>query len=163
MNMRGQFHDTITVREFLLAGNARVTLVSKLTGARFTFRVRRPTKKSPHFVALLRGPDNEADYEFIGSLLPGFAGDELIYRHSWKSRVTENAPAVNAFSWFWRRMREGKFPRSLEVWHEGRCGRCGRLLTVPESVGRGFGPECIGHIRQSDMFADGISQWDDLS
>jgi hypothetical protein len=28
------------------------------------------------------------------------------------------------------------------VWHEGRCGRCGRKLTVPESIESGFGPEC---------------------
>ncbi len=26
--------------------------------------------------------------------------------------------------------------------HEGRCGRCGRTLTVPESVTEGIGPEC---------------------
>ena len=28
-------------------------------------------------------------------------------------------------------------------WHEGRCGRCGRKLTVPESIEAGYGPECI--------------------
>jgi len=27
-----------------------------------------------------------------------------------------------------------------------RCGRCGRVLTVPESVESGFGPECIGRL-----------------
>jgi hypothetical protein len=43
------------------------------------------------------------------------------------------------------RLREdhtGVLGRLLEVWHEGRCGRCGRALTVPESVERGIGPEC---------------------
>lgn len=29
-----------------------------------------------------------------------------------------------------------------EVWHEGRCGRCGRKLTVPESIETGIGPDC---------------------
>ena len=35
-------------------------------------------------------------------------------------------------------------PKTVEVWHEGICGRCGRKLTVPESVERGLGPECAG-------------------
>lgn len=38
----------------------------------------------------------------------------------------------------------GVIPPSLEVWHEGRCGRCGRALTVPESIASGIGPVCEG-------------------
>jgi hypothetical protein len=34
-------------------------------------------------------------------------------------------------------------PESLEIWHEGSCLRCGRKLTVPESIESGYGPECI--------------------
>ena len=34
----------------------------------------------------------------------------------------------------------------LEVWHEGRCGRCNRALTVPESIASGIGPECAKHV-----------------
>jgi len=30
----------------------------------------------------------------------------------------------------------------LEIWHEGRCGRCNRKLTVPASIALGIGPEC---------------------
>jgi hypothetical protein len=43
-------------------------------------------------------------------------------------------------------MVQGKTPAEvdLEVWHEGRCGACGRRLTVPESIERGLGPECYG-------------------
>jgi hypothetical protein len=29
------------------------------------------------------------------------------------------------------------------VWHEGSCARCGKKLTVPESIESGFGPECV--------------------
>lgn len=35
----------------------------------------------------------------------------------------------------------------LQIFHEGRCGRCGRVLTVPESVETGFGPECAGRLQ----------------
>jgi hypothetical protein len=30
----------------------------------------------------------------------------------------------------------------MELWHEGRCGKCGRALTVPESIESGLGPVC---------------------
>jgi hypothetical protein len=30
----------------------------------------------------------------------------------------------------------------LEVWHEGRCAKCGLKLTVPQSIMTGFGPTC---------------------
>src|SRR5882672_9405186 len=35
----------------------------------------------------------------------------------------------------------------IEIWHSGSCGRCGRTLTVPESVLSGFGPECINKMK----------------
>jgi hypothetical protein len=33
-----------------------------------------------------------------------------------------------------------------EVYHEGRCGRCNRKLTVPESIETGLGPECASKL-----------------
>jgi len=64
-----------------------------------------------------------------------------------KARVGKDAPSVKAFDWFWRHMAQGDDVSTLvEVHHEGRCGRCGRALTVPESIKSGFGPECIGKV-----------------
>jgi hypothetical protein len=34
----------------------------------------------------------------------------------------------------------------LAVYHEGRCGACGRRLTTPESISSGLGPVCAGRI-----------------
>ena len=39
------------------------------------------------------------------------------------------------------RLAAGSMPANVEINHEGRCGRCGRALTVPESVASGIGPE----------------------
>ncbi len=64
------------------------------------------------------------------------------------SDVSRDAPSSIAFSWAWRKMLRNELPDQLEIWHEGRCGRCNRKLTVPESVASGFGPECIGKIGQ---------------
>lgn len=132
--------DTVArVREFALAGNATLTLVSRKTGNRFTFKIRQPEPDKPHFISLLNGPSNETDFVYVGMLRP-FDGEFVLTRGS---KLVHDAPSVQAFRWFWRAIRANVLPEQLEVWHEGRCGRCGRKLTVPESIADGFGPECV--------------------
>lgn len=148
---RGRLLDAKHAREFLLAGNARATFVSLRTGSRFTFRVRKPAygAKAPHFVTLLSGPDNEDDYAFLGTIFPD--GHFVLGR---RSRIGPEAPSARAFTYVWTALRNYILPVGVELWHEGRCGRCGRALTVPESVARGLGPECAGRMgsaRQGDL------------
>lgn len=127
--------DMISLEKFALAGNATFTVVSDKTGTRFTFRVRQPNPEAPHFVQLLNGPDNESNFCFMGTI---FNGSE--YRHGRKSHVGPDAPSAKAFQWVWnhRNQLDGK----VTVHHEGKCCRCGRKLTVPESLIAGVGPEC---------------------
>ncbi len=123
-------------REFALAGNAKITLVSRTTGTRYTYKVVRiPEPKGPasHFVRVLSGPDNETHYTYLGAII----GGNFVHGH--KSQFSTEAACARVLAWAWPRL--GKHPL-LEVWHEGRCGACGRTLTVPESLARGIGPEC---------------------
>jgi Family of unknown function (DUF6011) len=136
--MRGRLGSITDARIYTLLGNARLTLVSVKTGTRFTYRVRQPGPEKPHFIQLLSGSDNEADYAFLGTIFKG-----VEYRHGRRSRIGAEAPSARAFAWFWGLKT---LPPDLEVWHEGRCGRCGRALTVPESIARGIGPECAKSI-----------------
>lgn len=54
---------------------------------------------------------------------------------------------AKGFAWFWRFLSSGRdFPETFQFWHEGRCARCGRRLTVPESIATGWGPECAAVI-----------------
>lgn len=140
------FQSATAFKQFALAGNARFTIVSKRTQTRFTFRVRRPSEDKPWFVSVLTGSDNESDYTFLGTIFP-----DGTYRKSPKSKITGLAPSAQGFDWFWNRhvLAPDVFdllPANVDVHHEGRCGRCGRALTVPESIESGFGPECINHI-----------------
>lgn len=130
------------VKKFLLAGNATLTVTSKATGKRFTFRVKRAARPtSPHFVSVLTGPDNEQDYEFLGTI---FQGQD--YKPSVRSRIAPTAPAAMAARWVCRQVLRDRPLDAVEIHHEGHCGRCGRKLTVPESIESGFGPECINHL-----------------
>lgn len=137
------------VKDFMFAGNATITLVSITTKNRFTYRIKaaKPMadgKDGPasHFVALMNGPDNEGDFKYIGHFFRK-SGD---YMHGRNAKVHEGAPSSIAFKWFTGVLESGGIPETLEIWHEGRCGRCGRKLTVPSSIKNGIGPECIKHI-----------------
>lgn len=139
--LRGKLNDPESAIKFILAGSSTVTLKSAQTGNRFTFKVNKKKENDIWFVSLLRGPDNNTDYNYMGVITP-----EREFKHTSKSRVSEGSPSFKAFRWSLNQLRAGKMPETLEVWHEGRCGRCNRTLTVPESIENGFGPECINHI-----------------
>jgi Family of unknown function (DUF6011) len=137
MSHSAKFVTAAVAIQFILAGRARFTLVSGKTGQRFTFRVTQKDATSPHFVGVLTGQDNESSYSFLGIIFGGKA-----YRQGRKSPISPEAPSAKAFAWAWGYLARGEMPPSCEVWHEGRCGRCSRVLTVPSSVELGFGPEC---------------------
>jgi len=139
-----QITDPSAIRRFVTAGRARVTLVSERTGDRFTFQVKAKKgddgKRSSDFffVSVLTGPQNTSDYTYLGHVNRGqFHNDR-------KMRIGPEAPSRQAFAWFWRRLQAEKALPECEVWHEGRCGRCSRVLTVPESIMSGLGPVCQG-------------------
>lgn len=136
--------DAPAVRRFVLAGNATFTLVSERTGARFTYKAGRPDGDAtdrPVFFKVLTGDNNETDYSFIGTVFPR-DGQPWQVKRSAKSRVSEHALSSKALDYLFGGLNRGVVAPDLQVWHEGRCCRCGRKLTVPESIAKGIGPEC---------------------
>jgi hypothetical protein len=147
--MVGRLVSPADIERFALAGNATLTLRSEATGTRYTYKITQAKFRDGapnlglYFVKVLMGADNDSDFTYLG-LLRLTAGD-FIYDHGMKSRIGSDAPSARAFRWFWGNLIRGQV-RQIEVWHEGRCGRCNRKLTVPESVESGFGPECINYV-----------------
>jgi hypothetical protein len=140
---RAEFVDASLAVPFLVGGNAIVTFESRKTGARFTYRIRLADprqggdREPPHFVSVLTGPNNGHDYDYLGAIF-----QKKVYVHGKTSRIAADAPSAVAFAWAWRHLSAGKMPEGLAVWHEGRCGRCGRRLTTPRSLATGLGPVC---------------------
>ena len=138
------------VQNFLFAGKATLTLVSLRTGVRFTYKVR--IKKSDlgkttadqvtYFLNLLRGQDNTTDFTYMGVIRNN---PPRFFWTAASGKVSRDAPSYKAFLWMLDAMahrRSGVLGTTLEIWHEGRCGCCGKLLTVPESIASGWGPVC---------------------
>ena len=89
-------------KPYMLGGHSVITVVSKKTGDRFTYRIRAPKNKQEkevHFVAVLTSDDNENGYQFLGTI---FDGDT--YYHGKKSIISPAAPSAKAFSWLWRNL-----------------------------------------------------------
>ena len=130
--------DGENIAKFVLAGNATFTLENPETGNRFTFKIRQRENDdgslTPHFVSVLNGPDNYSNYGYIG-----FVRNGNFYHGGQKAKASKDAPSVQAFSWFWRHLAD---PSPAVIYHEGRCGKCGRKLTVPTSIKTGLGPTC---------------------
>lgn len=143
-----QLTEINAIRAFIAGGNAKFTLVSQRTGARYTYKVARAKDTGTvFFVSVLAGPDNEADYVYAG-IIPAdkmLSADSIIVTK--KSGYVRNSAPIVAIDFLLRNLNPLALPgeelrEGIEFWHEGCCCRCGRTLTVPSSIAAGIGPEC---------------------
>lgn len=122
--------------DFIFGGKSLFTVKNPQTGNRFTFKVKKSKENDIFFVSVLTNGDNV--YEYIG-----FVKLNANLKHSTKSRITSNAMSFKVFDYVIKSLRNNKLPDFIEIWHHGRCAKCSRVLTVPESIENGFGPECF--------------------
>jgi len=142
---RKQIKDANHIKDYIFAGNATFTVVSGKTGTRFTYKISRAKGDNddrPYFVMVLTGSNNEGDYTYAG-FIP--ADDLTKIIRGRKGRLDSKAPSIVALSWVLRAAaQKPEALANIEFWHEGKCGACGRKLTVPESIDSGLGPVCAG-------------------
>ena len=126
--------------QFFTGGNATFTVYNN-SGDHYTFKIRQK-KDTPMFVSMLTGPDNWTNYSYVGLYNPA----QLALRLTTKSKMNAESKPVRVFNWAIKTVAERKeLPAGYGIVHEGKCCRCGRKLTTPESVENGIGPECIKH------------------
>lgn len=137
------------IKRFLIGGKAILTLESEKTGRWFTFKIKKAKKddeKSPFFVSVLAGQDNENSYSYMGTI---FNNDgKLTFSLTKKSSMGEDALSYKSFRFFFDLLMVNKLHKDMSIYHRGMCGRCGRTLTVPESLINGLGPECRGLVEK---------------
>lgn len=127
-----------SIKKFILAGNAFFTVKNDNTGKHITFNVSKVEDKDLWFVSTLTGADNTNDYTYMG-VINGNG-----FRPTKKSKISTDAVSFKGFNWLWNQVSsKTELPENVKFFHAGRCGRCGRTLTTPESVEMGFGPICM--------------------
>lgn len=128
--------------KFVLAGWAIFTVQNNDTKNKFTYRVKKNNQNydstTRWFVSVLSNSDNYRNYTYIGMI----KNNKFYYTKG--SQVGKDSKSFIVFDWLWEHYKE--LPENIAIWHEGTCGRCGKKLTVPESINSGFGPECINFV-----------------
>ena len=138
----------------------RFTLVSLKSGDRITYQVKTVQGVGGllrRYVSVLQG----SEYIYLGTVfnrgeragfwwwtLYGWHESQFHYFHGKVSSISEDSKEAKTFAWLWSRLAWSSTLPGAELWHEGRCGRCGIRLTVPESIARGLGPTCYGKATQ---------------
>lgn len=134
------------ILKFLVAGQAVFTLRSRRTHDHFTYRIMKkatPGRPDVFFASVLRGSD---EWSYLGVFEPqpaNLTGGRV--RQTQGSRVGADAPSFLGLNWFLRNLRVN-ISEQVEFMHVGKCGRCGRALTNPESIESGLGPECANRV-----------------
>lgn len=159
MNMAHRLLTAELIRLYMFSGRAKFTLVSLETGKHFTYQINRAKKDGLYFCKLLTGSDI---WTYIGIIVPKLDvapedGDAWHLVWTKNSKVSKEAPSFKGLNWFLRMLAKvdmdiqlRRLPASeyifgedkVAFYHSGRCGRCGRELTEPESIRTGLGPYC---------------------
>jgi len=124
---------------YLLAGKSTFTVKNPTTGNHVTYKV--SVAKDVDNLYFVRGRAGQGGrYIYLGYF--NYPNHNL--QASKKSEVNNPqwSHLAGAFQWILKKAYGFELPESLEVYHEGACGRCGMKLTTPKSLLVGFGPVC---------------------
>jgi hypothetical protein len=127
--------------------NGIYTIQSAKTGAHRTFKVHTQGEKAQfapgrRIVSLLTGSENSSDDSYTGF---AFIDDDGIL--VWAKMLKDGLWRIYA-DMLWTLVLDQAFSpwaeKGFTIMGEGRCLRCNRLLTEPNSLRTGIGPVCAG-------------------
>lgn len=137
----------MTVERAAKVFNGIYTIKSAETGDHRTFKISTQGEKSAfapgkRVVSLFTGTDNTSDDHYTGF---AFIDDHGIL--VWAKKLDDKIWATYA-DMLWTLALDGAFSRWADkgfvIMGEGRCLRCNRTLSTPESIKNGIGPVCAG-------------------
>ena len=133
---------TIDIAKFMVAGKAEFVVEDTRSGSHREYLVSKHRKFDQGIrrwnVLLMHHVDGEKGLGYLGFITKG-----VFNHHSLYSVYDEESDQFTSFdSLFLRVVRGQELPVHLMFHHLGRCSRCGRKLTDPESITRGLGPKC---------------------
>lgn len=143
-------------RKFITAGKAIFTvevpdeIASQFGKSHYTYRVSLKKAKGNYgdtfFVSCLTGPDNNSNYSYLGILNPQTGAVRTTANSKFRPDSFTVKLIQRVMYRLWTNEAQKIAEAGFDLHHEGKCGRCGRRLTVPESIETGLGPECAGRV-----------------
>jgi hypothetical protein len=125
----------------LLTHNGKITVSNVNTGQHRTFKVNTQPQDArfaagKRVVSLFVGQDNQNPFEYKGFGFVNSAGTVQVWRRYKDTEFEVFGRMLSNVSYFERKGAEYLF--------SGRCIRCNRELTNPDSIRSGIGPVCAG-------------------
>jgi hypothetical protein len=114
---------------------APFTIRSKKSGKDYTFKISQVPFKDNNYIHI------KVETEYLNFKYMGWYKSGKIIN----KKVEVNTPASQAVSWFLRQMFSNNFDnlnQSVDIFHLGKCLKCGKTLTDSNSIEVGFGPVC---------------------
>lgn len=116
---------------------AEFTVRSKKTGKDFTYKISRAEWKG-RFYTHVKVEKEYQKYTYLGYYDSGM----IVRKHD-----SVETPSAVAIAWLLRQVEHTNKPAldGVEIFHLGKCVRCGAVLTDATSIEIGLGPVCRGH------------------
>lgn len=131
---------------FMLAGKSEFTVVSMRTAVRFSFKLTKKKSTSGaagaaefiYFVNVIHG-DNSI---YGGLLYFDNRTEAFMFSKGKTGLVGAEDVRIKSLLYIVNNLLAKNYGIDVSIYHCGKCGRCGKKLTTPESVLTGLGPEC---------------------
>lgn len=126
------------IQNYILAGNAKFTVENPKTKNRGTFKISiNKTQKNMYFCSYNYAYE---EFKFFGLIFV----DDTRKNPKFVLGKGKDSKAQSAIimDYLINKYLYLNSPNFLNVYHFGKCGKCGRTLTVPESIKSGIGPFC---------------------
>lgn len=133
------------IRDFILAGNSEFVLANTKTGNHIAYKVRATRNVKSQFALYFVYVKTDSSV-YAGHLSINCQGGSPRYIKGDKGAFDSDSQCIKVLLWFLTTPAH-LVPSNMCCLHVGKCGRCGRKLTDPESIAVGLGPDCRTKVR----------------
>jgi hypothetical protein len=138
----GRIEQNLALR-FILAGNSEFILHSTKTNEDFKYKIKKKESLANensfvYFVSIIKGHDSI----YAGHLTFDESDNTFKFKQGNKGQIQANDLTIRSLVFVLNKLIRNETVGNLEVFHVGKCGKCGKKLTTPESILTGLGPQC---------------------
>lgn len=139
--------DNADALKFMLAGMSEFILISGKTGKRLVYKLdKKESNKSKdgekQYVYWLNTAEKNGTMIYAGVLFFDSNDSKFKFGKGARGNLTNDDIRVKSILYVLNALQKGKTDINVTVMHTGKCGKCGKKLTDPESIAIGLGPKC---------------------